>query len=72
MASRIKLLRSFTREAGKVTAMARGAKKPTSSLAAVSQPFTYGYFLSSKGRGMGTLATRRTIMIRCDHIREDI
>ncbi|MCZ2259353.1 DNA repair protein RecO [Sporosarcina sp. G11-34] len=45
----------FTREAGKVTAMARGAKKPRSRLAAVTQLFTLGSFLIRKGRGMGTL-----------------
>ena len=50
-----KIVTLFTREAGKLTAMARGAKKPTSRLAAVTQPFTHGSFLIRKGRGMGTL-----------------
>ena len=51
-----KIVTMFTREAGKVTAMARGAKKPRSKLAAVTQPFTHGTFLIRKGRGMGTLS----------------
>ena len=35
--------------------MARGAKKPSSRLASVSQLFTYGYFMIRGGRGLGTL-----------------
>lgn len=51
-----KIVTLLTREAGKVTAMARGAKKPRSKLAAVTQPFTHGAFLIRQGRGMGTLS----------------
>lgn len=51
-----KIVTFFTEEAGKVTAMARGAKKPRSKLAAVTQPFTHGIYLIRKGRGMGTLS----------------
>lgn len=51
-----KIVTLYTREAGKMTAMARGAKKTRSKLAAVTQPFTYGSFLIRKGRGMGTLS----------------
>lgn len=50
-----KIVTILTREAGKVTGMARGAKKPASRLAAVTQPFTHGSFLMQKGRGMGTI-----------------
>ncbi|WP_040228834.1 DNA repair protein RecO [Bhargavaea cecembensis] len=50
-----KVVTLLTREAGKVTAMARGAKKPASRLAGVTQPFTHGLFLVYQGRGMGTL-----------------
>lgn len=50
-----KIVTLLTREAGKVTAMARGARKPASRLAAVTQPFTHGIFMVYKGRGMGTL-----------------
>ncbi|RSL30897.1 DNA repair protein RecO [Salibacterium salarium] len=49
------ILRLFTREAGKIAVMARGAKKPKSRLAAVSQPFVYATFLYYKSRGMKTL-----------------
>ena len=35
--------------------MARGAKKPNSRLASITQPFTYGYFLVRKGSGLGSL-----------------
>lgn len=50
-----KIVTIFTKEAGKLTAMARGAKKPASRLAAITQPFTHGTFLIRTGRGMGTL-----------------
>lgn len=50
-----KIVTLFTREWGKVGVMARGAKKPNSRLAAVTQLFTYGYFLVQKGNGLGTL-----------------
>ncbi|MCU9613911.1 DNA repair protein RecO [Caldibacillus lycopersici] len=50
-----KILTIFSREKGKVGAVARGAKKPNSRLASVSQPFTYGYFLCSIGSGLGTV-----------------
>lgn len=51
-----KIVTLLTEEAGKITVMARGAKKPRSKLAAVTQPFTHGAFLVRKGRGMGTLS----------------
>lgn len=50
-----KITAIYSREAGKISAMARGAKKTNSRLAAVSQLFTYGYFLIQTGRGLGTL-----------------
>ncbi|MBO8164097.1 MAG: DNA repair protein RecO [Brevibacillus sp.] len=48
-----KVVTLFTREHGKVGVMARGAKKPKSRLAAVSQLFTYGFFLCKAGPGTG-------------------
>lgn len=45
----------YTREFGKVGVMARGAKKPRNPLASCTQPLTYGNYLFSKGRGLGTL-----------------
>lgn len=50
-----KILTVYTREAGKISIMARGAKKSKSRFTAVSQLFTYGYFLYRAGSGMGSL-----------------
>ncbi|KOO52206.1 DNA repair protein RecO [Viridibacillus arvi] len=66
-----KIVTFMTREAGKVTAMARGAKKPSSRLASVTQPFTYGSFLIQQGRGMGTVQQGEPLE-SMRHIREDI
>ena len=66
-----KIVTLFTREAGKITCMARGAKKPASRLAAITQPFTHGTYSIYKGKGMGTLqAGDQLESLR--HIREDI
>lgn len=56
-----KIVTLFTREVGKVTAMARGAKKPRSKLAAMTQPFMHGSFLVRQGRGMGTMSQAEQI-----------
>ncbi|WP_126427737.1 DNA repair protein RecO [Brevibacillus marinus] len=48
-----KVLTLYTREHGKLGVMARGAKKPRSRLAAVSQLFTHGFFLCKAGPGTG-------------------
>ncbi|MEI4769512.1 DNA repair protein RecO [Psychrobacillus sp. FJAT-51614] len=66
-----KIVTIFSRELGKRAALARGAKKPTSRLASVSQPFTYAYFLVQQGRGMGTLQ-QGEIIDSMRSIREDI
>ncbi len=50
-----KIVTLMTREAGKVACMARGAKKPTSRLAGVTQPFMHASFMVQHTRGMGTL-----------------
>jgi DNA repair protein RecO (recombination protein O) len=50
-----KILRLLTREAGKVSVMARGAKKVKSRLGAVSQVFTLGEYTFFKSGSMGTL-----------------
>ena len=50
-----KIVTIMTREAGKVACMARGAKKPTSRLAGVTQSFMHGSFLVQRTSGMGTL-----------------
>ena len=50
-----KIVTLMTEEAGKVACMARGAKKPTSRLAGITQPFMHGSFLVQRTTGMGTL-----------------
>lgn len=50
-----KIVTVFTREFGKVAFMARGAKKPRSSLSSVTQLFTYGHYMYLTGKGLGTL-----------------
>lgn len=66
-----KVVTLYTREWGKVGVMARGAKKPNSRLSAVTQLFTYGYFLIQKGSGLGSLQQGELISsLRA--IREDI
>ncbi|MCM3586297.1 DNA repair protein RecO [Mesobacillus maritimus] len=66
-----KIVTLFTREWGKVGVMARGAKKPNSRLTAISQPFTHGYYLVQKGRGLGSLQQGEMIT-SMRSIREDI
>lgn len=66
-----KVITLYTREAGKVGVMARGAKKPNSRLSAVTQLFTYGQFMVQAGSGLGSLQQGETIStLRA--IREDI
>jgi DNA repair protein RecO (recombination protein O) len=50
-----KIVTLYTREQGKVGVMARGAKKPRSKLAASGQLLTYGQYLYTIGKGLGTL-----------------
>lgn len=66
-----KIVTLFTKEAGKITVMARGAKKPVSRLASITQPFTHGYFLIRKSRGMGALE-QGEIISSVRHIRADL
>ena len=66
-----KILTIYTREAGKIGGMARGAKKPSSRLSGISQLFTYGYFLMQTGRGLGTVQQGEMIS-SLRSIREDI
>ncbi len=66
-----KVVTILTREAGKVAAMARGAKKPSSRLAGICQPFMHGIFIVHHGRGMGTLQQGEAID-SMRHIQTDI
>ncbi len=50
-----KILTLFTKEYGRQSVMARGAKKFKSRLTAVSQLFTHGQFAYFRSGGMGTL-----------------
>lgn len=66
-----KIITIYTRERGKIGAMARGASKPNSRLSAVTQLFYYGYFLVQTSSGLGTLQQGETVnSMRA--IREDI
>ncbi|KAA9026344.1 DNA repair protein RecO [Niallia endozanthoxylica] len=66
-----KIVTLYTREWGKFGVMANGAKKPKSRLAAITQPFTYGYFLVQQGRGLGSLQ-QGEIITSLRSIKEDI
>ncbi|MBS4173569.1 DNA repair protein RecO [Bacillus sp. FJAT-49736] len=66
-----KIVNVYTREFGKLGMMARGAKKPKSRLSAVSQLFTYGYFLVQTSNGLGTLQ-QGELVSSMRSIREDI
>lgn len=61
----------YTREMGKVGAMARGAKKPKSRLSSISQLFTNGLFLVQVTSGLGTLQQGEIIQ-SMRAIREDL
>ncbi len=52
-----RILSVLTRQAGKLSMMARGAKKVKSRFSAISQPFTYGDFVvfRSSSQSMGTI-----------------
>lgn len=68
-----KVVTLFTKEMGKVTVMAHGAKKTTGKLAGVTQIFTNGCYLISHGRreGMGTLKQGETVT-RYKSLQQDI
>ncbi|MGM7721084.1 DNA repair protein RecO [Metabacillus sp. Hm71] len=66
-----KIITIYTREAGKVGVMARGAKKTNSRLTSITQLFTYGTFLFQKTSGLGSLQQGETIR-SLRGIREDI
>ena len=50
------ILTIFTRKAGKITAIAKGARRPKSNLLAGIQPFCYSEFVLYKGKNMYTVS----------------
>lgn len=68
-----KIITLFSDKLGKITALARGAKKPKSRMAAATQPFIYGEYLVyiNKGKGLGTIQ-QASIVHSMRQIREDI
>lgn len=66
-----KIVTIYSREAGKVAGMARGAKKTNNRFSSISQPFTYGYFLIRGQRGLGTIYQAEVIS-PFRSIREDL
>lgn len=66
-----KILTIYSREMGKVGAVARGAKKPKNRFVSLSQPFTYGYFVCYFGSGLGTLRQGESIE-HFRHIQQDL
>lgn len=50
-----KIITIFSKKLGKFTAISRGAKKPRSRMAALTQPFIYGEFLVYVSKGLSTL-----------------
>lgn len=66
-----KIISLYTREAGKISVMARGAKKLNSRFGAVTQLFTYGQYVVYKAGSMGTLNAAEIIRSH-QKLREDI
>lgn len=51
-----RIITLFTREEGKVEAVARGARRPRSRLAGTTQPFTLGQFQLFRGKGLDNIS----------------
>ncbi|GEL78309.1 DNA repair protein RecO [Tenuibacillus multivorans] len=66
-----KIITLYTKEYGLISAVARGAKKTKSRMAAITQPFIYGLFLTQIGKGLGTIH-QGDILNSMRGIREDI
>lgn len=66
-----KIITLFTKEVGKITAIARGANKPKSKLSAVSQVFIKGEYLVYITKGLGTVQQGQSVNSH-RYIREDI
>lgn len=66
-----KIVTIYSANAGKFSAVAKGAKKPKSRMAAVTQPFIYGEFLVFMGSGLGTIQ-QGDVLTSFREIRQDI
>lgn len=66
-----KIITIFSKNIGKFTAMARGAKKPRSRMAAVTQPFIVGQFFVYINPGLSTIR-QGEILESFRALREDI
>ncbi|MDL4841510.1 DNA repair protein RecO [Aquibacillus rhizosphaerae] len=66
-----KIVTILTREKGKIGAIARGAKKPKSRMAAITQPFIHGSYLIQMGSSLATLQ-QGEVLSSLRKIREDI
>ena len=61
----------LTRECGKISAFARGARKPNSPLLACTEPFTFGEFSLYRGRSSFTLKSAK-VMNYFTELREEV
>lgn len=66
-----KIVTIFSKKLGKFSAIARGAKKPKSRMAAVTQPFIYGEFFVYVNSGLSTIQ-QGEVVYSFRSIREDI
>ena len=66
-----KIITIFTKDYGKVSAIARGANKPKSRLSALSQIFIQGHFLIYLTKGLSTVQQGQIVQSHRE-IREDI
>ena len=66
-----KIITIFSKKIGKFSAIARGAKKPKSRMAAVTQPFIYGQFFVYLNKGLSNVQ-QGEIIESFRPIREDI
>jgi len=66
-----KIVTIFSNKAGKISAIAKGAKKPKSRMAAVTQPFIFGDYFVYLNSGLSTIQ-QGDVIDSLRRIREDI